>query len=144
MKSAPTSASWAISTTARRTRRRPTPRPSGNSSLIDVDILGHIFEQSITDLEKLRNELDGQLPSPSGRGAGGEGSVTNQRRPQDPPQEGRRVLHARVHHPLHHRTGAGRGPPGPFRATPAGPSSRRPRARPAPRWPIRASTPSTS
>ena len=46
----------------------------GNSSLIDVDILGHIFEQSITDLEKLRNELDGlQLPSPAGRGAGGEG-----------------------------------------------------------------------
>ena len=32
---------------------------AGNSSLIDVDILGHIFEQSITDLEKLRNELDG-------------------------------------------------------------------------------------
>lgn len=32
---------------------------NGNSSLIDVDILGHIFEQSITDLEKLRNELDG-------------------------------------------------------------------------------------
>ncbi len=31
---------------------------SGNSSLIDVDILGHIFEQSITDLERLRNELD--------------------------------------------------------------------------------------
>jgi hypothetical protein len=31
---------------------------AGNSSLIDVDILGHIFEQSITDLEKLRNELD--------------------------------------------------------------------------------------
>ena len=31
---------------------------NGNSSLIDVDILGHIFEQSITDLEKLRNELD--------------------------------------------------------------------------------------
>ncbi|NLY02502.1 MAG: class I SAM-dependent DNA methyltransferase, partial [Rhodopirellula sp.] len=28
-------------------------------ALIDVDILGHIFEQSITDLEKLRNELDG-------------------------------------------------------------------------------------
>ncbi len=48
---------------------------SGNNSLIDVDILGHIFEQSITDLEKLRNELDAdQLPSPAGRGAGGEGS----------------------------------------------------------------------
>lgn len=27
--------------------------------VIDVDILGHIFEQSITDLERLRNELDG-------------------------------------------------------------------------------------
>jgi hypothetical protein len=38
---------------------------SGNSSLIDVDILGHIFEQSITDLEKLRNELDGLAESAS-------------------------------------------------------------------------------
>lgn len=28
------------------------------SKLIDVDILGHIFEQSITDLERIRNELD--------------------------------------------------------------------------------------
>ena len=27
-------------------------------SLVDVDILGHIFEQSITDLEKLRSELE--------------------------------------------------------------------------------------
>lgn len=26
---------------------------------IDVDILGHIFEQSISDLERIRNELDG-------------------------------------------------------------------------------------
>lgn len=34
-------------------------------SLIDVEILGHIFEQSITDLEKLRNELDG-LAEPVG------------------------------------------------------------------------------
>ena len=32
---------------------------AGKSSLIDVDILGHIFEQSITDLERIRNELDG-------------------------------------------------------------------------------------
>lgn len=32
---------------------------AGKRSLIDVDILGHIFEQSITDLERLRNELDG-------------------------------------------------------------------------------------
>ena len=29
--------------------------------LIDVDILGHIFEQSITDLERLRNVLDGRI-----------------------------------------------------------------------------------
>lgn len=29
--------------------------------LIDVDILGHIFEQSITDLERLRNELEGRV-----------------------------------------------------------------------------------
>ena len=33
--------------------------------MIDVDILGHIFEQSITDLERLRNELDG-LAEPLG------------------------------------------------------------------------------
>ena len=39
---------------------------TGNSSLIDVDILGHIFEQSITDLEKLRNELEG-LAEPAQR-----------------------------------------------------------------------------
>jgi hypothetical protein len=29
------------------------------TKLVDVEILGHIFEQSITDLERLRNELDG-------------------------------------------------------------------------------------
>ena len=29
--------------------------------LIDVDILGHIFEQSITDLERLRNEREGRI-----------------------------------------------------------------------------------
>ena len=28
--------------------------------MVDVDILGHIFEQSITDLERLRDEMDGQ------------------------------------------------------------------------------------
>jgi hypothetical protein len=32
---------------------------SYGKKFIDVDILGHIFEQSITDLERLRNELDG-------------------------------------------------------------------------------------
>ena len=45
-------------------------RPASNVSaeedatagqLIDVDILGHIFEQSITDLERLRNELEGRI-----------------------------------------------------------------------------------
>lgn len=29
--------------------------------LVDVDILGHIFEQSISDLERLRNELEGRV-----------------------------------------------------------------------------------
>jgi hypothetical protein len=38
---------------------------STGTNLIDVDILGHIFEQSITDLERLRNELDG-LAEPVG------------------------------------------------------------------------------
>lgn len=32
---------------------------AAGAKLVDVDILGHIFEQSITDLERLRNELDG-------------------------------------------------------------------------------------
>lgn len=31
----------------------------GETRLVDVDILGHIFEQSISDLEELRNELAG-------------------------------------------------------------------------------------
>jgi Eco57I restriction-modification methylase len=39
---------------------QPPDRASGEGRLIDVDILGHIFEQSITDLERLRNELEGQ------------------------------------------------------------------------------------
>lgn len=33
--------------------------PDAGSRLVDVDILGHIFEQSISDLERLRNELEG-------------------------------------------------------------------------------------
>lgn len=40
-----------------------TDEPAG---LIDVEILGHIFEQSITDLEQIRNELDG-LVAPVGK-----------------------------------------------------------------------------
>jgi hypothetical protein len=31
----------------------------GAGKLVDVDILGHIFEQSISDLERLRNEIEG-------------------------------------------------------------------------------------
>jgi Eco57I restriction-modification methylase/Putative RNA methylase family UPF0020 len=44
---------------------RPASQVVGEASaqasgkLIDVDILGHIFEQSISDLEKIRNELEG-------------------------------------------------------------------------------------
>ena len=39
--------------------RAPHDAPNGESKLIDVDILGHIFEQSISDLERIRNELEG-------------------------------------------------------------------------------------
>jgi hypothetical protein len=44
---------------------KPPHLATGEDRVIDVDILGHIFEQSITDLEKLRNELDG-LAEPLG------------------------------------------------------------------------------
>jgi len=39
----------------------PDRKPRG--ALVDVDILGHIFEQSISDLEQIRNELDGLVPA---------------------------------------------------------------------------------
>jgi len=39
----------------------PDRKPRG--TLVDVDILGHIFEQSISDLEQIRNELDGLVPA---------------------------------------------------------------------------------
>ncbi|HEV3002973.1 MAG TPA: DNA methyltransferase, partial [Pirellulales bacterium] len=45
--------------------RQAAESATGGGGLIDVEILGHIFEQSITDLEKLRNELDG-LAEPLG------------------------------------------------------------------------------
>ncbi len=35
---------------------------AGGGRLIDVDILGHIFEQSITDLDRLRSRLEGREP----------------------------------------------------------------------------------
>ena len=37
------------------------PEDETGGQLVDVDILGHIFEQSITDLERLRNELEGKV-----------------------------------------------------------------------------------
>ena len=58
-------------------------------SVIDVDILGHIFEQSITDLERLRLDLDHARPltpalSPSDGervpDRAGEGSATTRRK----------------------------------------------------------------
>jgi hypothetical protein len=39
---------------------RPPGEASGETQIVDVEILGHIFEQSITDLERIRNELSGQ------------------------------------------------------------------------------------
>lgn len=47
---------------------RPAQQVMGSQrrgQIVDVDILGHIFEQSIMDLERLRNELDG-LVKPAG------------------------------------------------------------------------------
>jgi type I restriction-modification system DNA methylase subunit len=42
------------------------PASKDDIRIVDVDILGHIFEQSITDLEQIRNELDG-LIEPQGK-----------------------------------------------------------------------------
>lgn len=39
---------------------RPAHAASGDNRVIDVEILGHIFEQSISDLERLQNEVDGR------------------------------------------------------------------------------------
>ena len=117
---------------------------AGNSSLIDVDILGHIFEQSITDLEKLRNELDGRLPSPSGRGAGGEGSV------DEPAPHARAAARRKARstpRPSSPATSSNRrwaGCCGTVSSNSGNRTRRRPRARPAPPWPIRPSTPWTS
>jgi Eco57I restriction-modification methylase/Putative RNA methylase family UPF0020 len=44
---------------------KPASEASGETKVIDVDLLGHIFEQSITDLERIRNELEG-LAEPLG------------------------------------------------------------------------------
>jgi hypothetical protein len=39
----------------------------GQAKLIDVEILGHIFEQSITDLEQLRIALAGGAAAEEGK-----------------------------------------------------------------------------
>ena len=51
-------------------------------SVIDVDILGHIFEQSITDLERLRESLE--------RRSGGRASPRAQTPPKSQPSQGSR------------------------------------------------------
>ena len=62
--------------------------PSGKAArLIDVEILGHIFEQSISDLEQLRNALAGD-PAAKEAKAG-------------PSRRQGGVLHPVLHHPLH-------------------------------------------
>ena len=54
----------------------------GSGTLIDVDILGHIFEQSITDLERIRNELEGDRRA-TNRGARRKGRSTRLRSSPD-------------------------------------------------------------
>lgn len=53
-KSAATSATSPLTTTIRRRKQ-----PRRTARVVDVDILGHIFEQSFTDLKRRRDELDG-------------------------------------------------------------------------------------
>jgi hypothetical protein len=48
--------------------------PEGSAKRIDVEILGHIFEQSITDLERLHNEIAG------GPAAGGAEAAPSRRK----------------------------------------------------------------
>ena len=85
------STSWPPTTTG----RRPADDDDADAAakLIDVDILGHIFEQSITDLEAAAQRSS--TAGPSGR--------TEPQADAVEAQEGRGVLHAGLHHPLHRR-----------------------------------------
>ena len=109
---------------------------SGNSSLIDVDILGHIFEQSITDLEKLRNELDERPACESRAGVRTKrtrAAARRKARSTPPPSS-----------PATSSSRRWAGFCGTVSSSFGRPTRRRPRERPAPPWPIRGSTPSTS
>ena len=61
------------------------PLGETDRSLIDVDILGHIFELSIADLEKLRDDAcPGLSPRPRKRPAAGRARACSTRRPSSP------------------------------------------------------------
>ena len=77
----------------------PAEEVVSDKRLVDVEILGHIFEQSIDDLEKLQAELEKPVEIPSkleARAEQGEGQ---------PAQAPGGLLHARLHHPIHRRAG---------------------------------------
>ncbi len=58
---------------------RPAHESTGEGGrLIDVDILGHIFEQSITDLERIRNEIEGRIEIPARNGASSPSPLTGE------------------------------------------------------------------
>ena len=113
-RSAATSATSATTTTGPPTR----PARRRRQALIDVDILGHIFEQSITDLERLRNELEGLAEPPA-------------REAQDPPQEGRGFYTPAFITRYIVEQALGGVLRGPLRAASPSSSRRRPRARPS-------------
>jgi len=64
------SASWATTNYRPASAVTAADAGAGRGSLIDVDILGHIFEQSITDLEKLRDEVQGKIDPPAWKNTG--------------------------------------------------------------------------
>ena len=74
-----------------------------DTRFIDVEILGHIFEQSIDDLEELRKEMNkppgGNSDHPRRRGRQAE---------SQPAQTGGGLLYTILHHPVYHRTSSGR------------------------------------
>ena len=98
---------------------------------MDVDILGHIFEQSITDLERLRNELDGltERLDPEKHASRRKKEGRSTRPPSSPATSSARPSAASW------RTASRRS---------AASTPRRPRAPPAACWPTRASTTSTA